>query len=143
MLKAIARKSTLETLRFVRKQLQLRPALARLERDLRAGSRPSQPLLRQLVRGWSNRWWSANTNLLDAILDWLPKTSGPILECGSGLSTLLLAAAAAQSGRTVISLENNAAWAGRVFSAIRVTCVPTFPSSSRPSEILEISNGTR
>lgn len=118
MLKTIVRKSTLGTLRFFRKQLQLRPALAHLERDLRAGARPSEPLLRQLVGGWSNRWYSANTNLLDAILDWLPKTSGPILECGSGLSTLLLAAAAAQSGRTVISLENNAAWACRVLSAV-------------------------
>lgn len=40
------------------------------------------------------------------------------MECGSGLSTVLLATAAEMSGRSVHSLEHDAIWAARVHNAL-------------------------
>lgn len=99
-------------------RVELRSALSGIERNLRSGKRPTMPLLHRLARGWGNQGWSASPNLVTAMLDWIPKTSGPILECGSGLTTLVLAAAAAQSGRSVISLEHDQKWAERVLAAL-------------------------
>lgn len=45
------------------------------------------------------------------MLEWLPRTEGPILECGSGLSTLLLLASVMRSGRRIHSLEHDSEWA--------------------------------
>lgn len=104
-------------MRFARR-VELRSALSRLERDLRSGKRPEMTLLHRLARGWGNDGWIASSHLVIAILEWLPKTSGPILECGSGLTTLVLAVAAAQSGRRVISLEHDQEWADRVLEAL-------------------------
>ena len=118
-IRAIAR-TVRDTARRSAQQVELRSALSRLERDLRSGKRPKMPLLHRLARGWGNQWWSASPHLVTAMLDWLPKTSGPILECGSGLTTLVLAAAAAQSGRNVISLEHDRNWGDRVLAALPV-----------------------
>jgi hypothetical protein len=102
----------------IARRVELRSALLRLEHDLRSGKQPKTALLRRLARGWGNDYWSASPLLLTAMLNWLPKTDGPILECGSGLSTLVLAVAAAQSGRPVISLEHDQKWADRVRAAL-------------------------
>lgn len=116
-IRAFARNTRDGTKRFMQR-VELRSALSRLEQDLRSGTRPKMTLLHRLARGWGNQWWSASPNLVTAVLDWLPKTTGPILECGSGLTTLVLAVAAAQSGRPVISLEHDQEWADRVLAAL-------------------------
>jgi len=58
------------------------------------------------------------------MLDWLPRTSGPIAECGSGLTTLVLASAASLSGRRVHSFEHDADWAARVTRELPVRLRP-------------------
>lgn len=115
--RSLARKFKDAALRTAR-GVELRIGLRRLEGGLSSGRPLGAAVLEQLARGWGNQWWSASTPLLAAMLDWLPKTSGPIVECGSGLSTLVLAAAAARSGRTVISLEHEESWADRVLRAL-------------------------
>jgi hypothetical protein len=92
--------------------------LRALDRTLRAGATPSAVLLAKLVRGWANESWSAETTYLSSILNWLPKTSGLVLECGSGLSTLVLAVAASVRARHVLSLEHEPLWAARVGDAL-------------------------
>jgi hypothetical protein len=93
-------------------------AIARLERTLARDAEPSAALLRQLTRSWGNEAWSASAQFLTVMLQCMPQTTGPIVECGSGLSTLLLAAAAAASGRIVISLEHDPNWAARTLQAV-------------------------
>jgi hypothetical protein len=75
---------------------------------------PDTQLSEQLVHGWGNEAWSADLPLLSAMLEWVPKTSGTIVECGSGLSTLVLATAACINGRRVFSFEHDSEWAARV-----------------------------
>lgn len=75
---------------------------------------PEPEILQQLVRGWGNEAWSAATPLLSALHEWLSRTSGPIVECGSGLSSLLLATASVHTGRKVYSLEHDKDWASAI-----------------------------
>jgi hypothetical protein len=92
----------------------LRSSLHRLDECIRAGKIPEAPLVARLVRGWENEAWSADVPLLTGLLEWLPRSSGTILECGSGLSTLVLGTLARISGRRVLSLEHDPQWAARV-----------------------------
>lgn len=92
-------------------EVQLRRGLAVLARTLQSGRTPRLALIEQLVHAWGNEAWCASAAYLSAILDWLPQTSGSIVECGSGISTLLLATAAMLSGRKICSLEHDTAWA--------------------------------
>ena len=75
-------------------------------------------LLSELVRGWGNSW-SAQLEFLEATLRETRHTDGPILECGSGLSTLLIGAVAQARGIRVWSLEHEPRWAERVQRYLR------------------------
>jgi predicted O-methyltransferase YrrM len=65
------------------------------------------------VRGWGNRW-SAQREYLTACLEHARAADGPILECGSGLSTVLIGTLAQASGNSVVSLEHEPKYAKRV-----------------------------
>jgi len=70
-------------------------------------------ILSELVQGWGNRW-SAQHEYLGACLEHAREAKGPILECGSGLSTILLGAVAQASGNSVWSLEHEPKYAVKV-----------------------------
>ena len=59
-------------------------------------------LLEDLVYGWGNHHWS------------VASANGPILECGSGLSTILIGILAQQARLTVWSLEHEPTYAAHV-----------------------------
>jgi hypothetical protein len=63
-----------------------------------------------LVDGWKNDW-SIQPEMIDAIIQLSREAKGPILECGSGLSTLILGLTTKQN---VITLENSPIWATHV-----------------------------
>jgi hypothetical protein len=72
-----------------------------------------------LIYGWGNEGWSAWSEYLAGTLRAVQQTGGPILECGSGLSTLLLGVIAGQLRTRVWSLEHDAGWARRVSLELR------------------------
>src|SRR6187399_1286181 len=81
-------------------------AMRRLMREVSPASENfDSELLSDLVNGWGNSW-SARHEFLDACLQHTRKADGPILECGSGLSTLLVGALAQKLGKSVWSLEH-------------------------------------
>jgi len=96
----------------------LRRSLVQLDERLRAAESADDLLIARLVRGWGNEAWSAGSALLSAVLDWLPKSTGTIAECGSGISTLVLAAAAKATGREVFSFEHDPEWAAKLKGSI-------------------------
>jgi predicted O-methyltransferase YrrM len=69
--------------------------------------------LDDLLYGWNNPW-SLRQELICQLWDDAWHTRGPILECGSGLSTILLAAVAEKRRKEVIVLEHDFRWHQRM-----------------------------
>lgn len=87
-------------------------AFARFRQNPRAGLR-DETLLHQLIHGWDNESWSAWTEYLQACLLSCWDTGGPVLECGSGLSSLLMGVVLQERGGELHSLEHHPEWAAR------------------------------
>ena len=64
-----------------------------------------------LREGWGNKEWAAPLPLLMAIRDGVDQTSGVILDCGSGASTILAALLTRGTHRRVVALEHDRVWA--------------------------------
>jgi hypothetical protein len=68
----------------------------------------------ELLYGWGNEKWSPSVEYIMDCLQHARQTEGPILECGSGLCTLLLGIVAQCSGNVVWTLEHNRLWGDNV-----------------------------
>ena len=88
-------------------------------RDPEAHAVPGDPVLLDLIHGWGNEEWSALDEYLSACIREAAAATGPILECGSGLSTLLVGSVAVKRGLRYTALEHNAEWAERVRNALK------------------------
>lgn len=75
-------------------------------------------LIERLIYGWGNQGFSAKSDYIKAIVRYAIRTEGPILECGSGLSTILLHIVAFKRGVEIISLENDSYWGNIVLSKL-------------------------
>jgi predicted O-methyltransferase YrrM len=73
---------------------------------------------RDLVYAWGNEEWSAEPEYLQAVAAAALSERGPVLECGSGLTTLVLGAVAKKTGSSVWTLEHEPRWAERARSAV-------------------------
>ncbi|HEU5296533.1 MAG TPA: class I SAM-dependent methyltransferase [Burkholderiaceae bacterium] len=71
-------------------------------------------VLNELISSWGNSGWIAQEGFLRACLANALVSSGPTLECGSGLSTLLLGVVAQQRGYEHWALEHMPEWGMRV-----------------------------
>src|SRR5688500_19610835 len=71
-------------------------------------------VMRDLVYGWGNESWSAHPEYLGACIQFALVVKGPILECGSGLSTVLLAAVAKKRETEDWALEHTPEGAAQV-----------------------------
>lgn len=69
----------------------------------------------ELFEAWENPW-SATPQLLIGLSMIARETKGPILECGSGLSTLIMAASNHTS--PIWALEHNPSWESKVSGAL-------------------------
>jgi predicted O-methyltransferase YrrM len=98
--------------RAVRGFLQSRQRRRSLRRiaSLRPPSLPDARTLRELRAGWGNEGFSAKNAYLAEIARLAAATAGPILECGSGASTLLLGALTLHRGVQIWTLENDPEW---------------------------------
>ena len=83
---------------------QLRTAVRELQ--ALAPELPSRELVSRLIRAWNNRAADEPGYLL-SVIEHAREADGPILECGSGLTTIALAV---YSKQTVVSLENDPKW---------------------------------
>lgn len=67
----------------------------------------------QLWDEWGHNDWTASHELVAASIDIARQAKGPIIECGSGLTSLVMAAAGAE----VHALEHDPVWLSKVLSA--------------------------
>lgn len=102
-----------KTLRERHRRLVFGRAVRSLRRSLRAGGAVDTEL-DALIYGWNNDGWSASRELMQEVLRCACRTQGAILECGSGLTTLLLGLVAERTRSSVCSLEHDAFWTERV-----------------------------
>jgi len=89
-----------------------------------AGELPSRTLLEELQQGWANHGMAARTDYLAEVCRQATRTTGPILECGSGLTTLLLGLLAGRRGIETWTLEHLPEWHSLLASAIARHHVP-------------------
>lgn len=78
------------------------------------GSERSIKLMNRLIYGWGNPDWSADAHYLVECAQQVNKKLSNVLECGSGLSSLVLASVAANAKQTIFALEHNDNWATNV-----------------------------
>jgi predicted O-methyltransferase YrrM len=100
----------------IKRRLQehrLASAIQRIRR-LPVGASPSADLLERLETGWSNEGMAAQLRFLEEVAGHALATPGPILECGSGLTTLILALVAGRRGVDIWTLEHFPDWHARV-----------------------------
>ncbi len=97
---------------------QLRRAVRRLA-ALPLETVPERPLLADLRAAWDNDGFVADIDYLAEVARYAAHTPGPVLECGSGLTTLLLGALAGRRGVEVWALEHDPEWRRRVAAALR------------------------
>jgi hypothetical protein len=70
------------------------------------------------IFGWGNERWAAEPHYLREVIGSAELAKGSILECGSGLTTLMMGAIASRRGIQLHSLEHNPEWHARVCEAI-------------------------
>lgn len=97
------------------------------EAALASGSR----VVPDLIYGWGSDW-SALDEYLTACVSHALICNGPILECGSGLTTILVGAIAKKRNNTMWSLEHLPEWAERVNKYTRKYDIDSVHISVRP-----------
>ena len=88
---------------------QFRRAFARYA-EIPSQQVPSPAIMKDLISSWGNEGYSAMAEYLLALRYHASRTTGPILECGSGLSTLVLGLEGSRRGIKVWSLEHHPDW---------------------------------
>ena len=87
-------------------------------RQLPAGEVPDRKVLLMLTEGWGNPGYEAKLDYLVEVATKAAATPGPILECGSGLTTILTGLLAGRRGVELWSLEHTAEWRLRLMAVL-------------------------
>jgi len=120
--------------RFVPKRVKRAAKDAMLDRTFRRavagisklapGEGPSRQLLNDLIVSWGNEGFAARLDYLEEVARQAASVSGPILECGSGLTTVLMGLLAGRRGVETWSLEHFPDWRTRVMSTVARFQIP-------------------
>lgn len=87
-------------------------------RDPKRSLLDSSPVLADLIYGWGNEGWSAKEAYLRQCVECALVVDGPSLECGSGLTTILLGIVAGVRGHRHLALEHEKTWSERVVACL-------------------------
>jgi hypothetical protein len=92
-------------------------------------------VINDLIYGWGNLGWSSFQDYTHAIIKAAKENSGPVLECGSGLSTLLLGMIGDRRGFEVYTLEHHPEWGDHVrrhLAQLHIQCVKVCSAPLKP-----------
>lgn len=95
----------------------LRSVIARLRKS--AAPSVYSTLWTDAIYGWGNEKWTAQERYLAEVVRAAERTKGPIIECGSGLTTVLMGAVSARTRVRVDALEHTPEWRDRVNASLR------------------------
>src|SRR5437763_483641 len=110
---------------------KLRRAIASLAK-LPVGEIPTAEMLIDLQNAWDNDGFAARIDLLMEVVKRAAMANGPILECGSGLTTILMGLFAGRRGVKVYSLKHFDEWRARVLGCIQQFGIPNVDILSTP-----------
>lgn len=80
---------------------------------------PDDDTLQQLTTGWGNEGYSAPLRYLREVAKQVLSVNGSVLECGTGVTTILMGLLGGRRGVTIWSLEHDATWHARVGDVLR------------------------
>ncbi len=100
--------------------------------ELRLSVVPDRELLSELLAGWGNEGFAAQTDYLEEVCSQAARTSGPVLECGSGLTSVMLGLLAGRRGVQTWSLEHVAEWRSRVTNVLERFEIPNVQICGAP-----------
>ena len=105
-LKKILPSSFKEKIKGINRERRLGAAIRRL--SLNGDSQaPSRDVLSELARGWGEDGYRAVGGYLEEVAQWAAEARGPVLEIGSGLTTLILGTLVRRRGLPVWTLEHH------------------------------------
>jgi hypothetical protein len=122
-LKRLIPRSVKRALRQTIRELAFRRAMRQLT-HLPIGQAPPRQLLVELQAGWGNESFAARTDYLTEVANRAVAATGPILECGCGLTTMLLGWLAGRRGIETWSLEHMPEWHARMTGTLRRYRIP-------------------
>lgn len=88
------------------------------------GTSPTRKMLADLQHCWGNKSYVANLDYLEEVAHRAAIASGPVLECGSGLTTILLGLLAGRRGIDIYSLEHIPEWHALVSTKLQRFGIP-------------------
>ena len=98
--------------------------IRRLRINAEAGHIDEQAIA-ELWLAWDNPQWSATLEMLSTAAGLAAKSNqDTIVECGSGISTIILAVAAKSTGSRLISLESDRKWYERMSRLVGALGIP-------------------
>ena len=87
--------------------------------SLSPGELPSRKTIHQLWYGWGNESYSGHPEYLEEVIKRCTTSSDPVLECGSGLTTIVMGLFAGRRGIQVWTLEHDPEWYEHIAAALR------------------------
>ena len=72
-----------------------------------ANEAPGRDVLTELLQAWGEDGYRAESGYLETVTRWATQTPGPVLEIGSGLTTLILGSIMSRRGLPVWTLEHH------------------------------------
>lgn len=132
IVRAVLPSEARHVIRSYHREFTLRRALKKFGRSPEKFTNPSHPIFDELIYGWGNSGWSGSNEYLAECIGRSLRSSGPTLECGSGLSTLLLGIIAQARGDSHWALEHIPSWAAKVQGHIDKFGIDSVHLSTRP-----------
>lgn len=95
-----------EKIKSINQYRRLDAAMNRLE-AVPPNEAPGLDVLTELTQAWGDDGYRAGSGYLEAVTRWAAQAQGPVLEIGSGLTTLILGSIAGRRGLPVWTLEHH------------------------------------
>ena len=111
LIKKVFPSSFKNRIKKINRDRQLSVALKRLTAAVESGT-PQADILAELGRAWGEDGYRAVGGYLEEVTRFALETRGPVLEIGSGLTTLILGALVARRGIPVWTLEHHPEYFG-------------------------------
>jgi predicted O-methyltransferase YrrM len=106
IVKKILPNSVKDKIKSINRERQFAAAVHRLI-SVSESEAPAREVLAELGRGWGDDGYRAVGGYLEEVASWATEVQGPVLEIGSGLTTLILGALAGRRGQPVWTLEHH------------------------------------